>query len=155
MTSTNPTTANTTIGPPSNTNSRSANITTHPITDPHHHTHNNQPTPKPMTLGRFAMEPERIALLHLPAHTDAQLRMAIRLFQQHARIIIRLEDPGPDAVQHRTARFGVVQTIPTLDGRTFSPAELADRAENALEPLIQAGWHVQVCVGKAAGFWME
>ncbi len=108
-----------------------------------------------MTLGRFAMEPERIALLHLPAHTDAQLRMAIRLFQQHARIIIRLEDPGPDAVQHRTARFGVVQTKPTLDGRIFSPAELADRADNALEPLIQAGWHVQVCVGKAAGFWME
>ena len=138
MTSTNPTTANISTLP------IQTRITTH-----------TQPTPKPMTLGRFAMEPERIALLHLPARTDAQLRMAIRLFQQHARIIIRLEDPGPDAAQHRTARFGVVQTIPTLDGRIFSPGELADRAENALEPLIQAGWHVQVCVGKAAGFWME
>jgi hypothetical protein len=108
-----------------------------------------------MTLGLFGMEPERIALLHLPAHTDAQLRSAIRLYQQHARIIIRLEDTGPDATHHRTARFGVVQTTPTLNGRIFSPTELADRAENALEPLIQAGWHVQVCVGKAAGFWME
>lgn len=112
-----------------------------------------------MTLGRFAMEPDRIALLHLPTRTDAQLRMAIRLFQQHARIIIRLEDPCPEAPPHHhgppIARFGVVQTKPTLDGRVFTPAELAERAENALEPLIHAGWHVQVCVGKAAGFWMN
>ncbi len=103
-----------------------------------------------VVLGSLHPEPQRLRSLHLPPHILKQLETSFRLYQQHARLIIRLEEHVFPMI-----RFGAVQWSSGYTGKLLTQEEIAERAANVVEPLRDLGWEPMVCVGEAGGFQMD
>jgi hypothetical protein len=101
-------------------------------------------------LGRFSADTDRVDLLQLPAVTAARLKLSMRQYQQYARLVIHIAE-----VRHPHVRFGAVQIELAVNGQVLSMAAIAERAEQAVAPLLSAGWQPIICLGEAGGFRME
>jgi hypothetical protein len=101
-------------------------------------------------LGSLYPEPERLDELGLPQKALEQLRMSMRLYQQHARMVIRLESHAYPLI-----RFGVAQWSSGYTGKVLDQEELAVRAGRVVEPLVALGWRPVVCIGEVSCFTMD
>ncbi len=93
---------------------------------------------------------DAIQRIGLPAEAQAALKLSMRLYMQHARMLIQLEQH-----QYPHIRFGVVQTTVPHGGRILTDAEMADRAEEVMAPLIALGWRPMLCLGQTGAFRMH
>lgn len=103
-----------------------------------------------LVLGSLHPEPERLRSLDLPPHILKRLENSFRLYQQHARLIIRMEEHAYPMI-----RFGAVQWSSGYTGKMLTQEEIAERVVKVVAPLIKLGWQPMVCVGEISCFQMD
>ncbi len=101
-------------------------------------------------LGSLHPEPQRLRSLDLPPHILKRLETSFRLYQQHARLIIRMEEHAYPMI-----RFGAVQWSSGYTGKVLTQEEIAERTVKVVRPLRELGWEPMVCVGEISCFTMD